>query len=156
MSDEKPRKKYSKGEKKFVSMLDTLRLRRKPKAPPLSIQAEETKHKLNEFTQSPIRYVRRDNHQVAVFKGRNKIAKFQVSGYQVIEHRDMYDTRDATNRKIMVPSDESVVIIIGKHYDIKNEIGRKLRQSGAKSISTLEDTVRETLGAGYSEGEQET
>ena len=136
------------GKKKFVSMLEALRLARETE-PAFDPSTESSTHQLDEFTRSPLRYVKRDNYQVAIYRGRSKISKHPVTSYQIIEHRDEYDTRDGSNRKILVPSDETTVIIIGKYYDQANEIGRNLRMSDKKPINSLLETVKDHLSAIY-------
>lgn len=133
-------------------MLEALRLARHS-SPEFNAGTEKTVHKLDEFTRSPLRYVKRDNYQIAIFRGKHKLARHPVMSYQIIEHRDEYDTRDGSNRRLLVPSDETTVIIIGKYYDKANEIGRNLRMSTNKPINTLADTIRDHLGAVYEESE---
>lgn len=135
-------------------MLEALRLARLEE-PAFDPAKAKTVHKLDEFTKSPLRYVKRDNYFVAINRGRHRLAKHPISSYQLIEHRDEYDTRDGSNRRILVPSDETTVIIIGKYYDQANEIGRNLRMSENKPINTILDTVRDHLGSLYSDEEKD-
>jgi len=150
----KKKDEFPEGERKFASMLDLLRLRKRT-LKGFDPAKEPTKHKLNEFTKSPIRYVKRDNYQLAIYRGRHKLSRHPIHSYTFIEHRDEYDTRDGANRKILVPSDETTVIVIAKHYDKGNDIGRQLRLSQARPISTLGDTIKDNLGTVYSQDNEE-
>jgi hypothetical protein len=127
-------------------MLEALRLARheEPGFDPTKI-----KGKLDEFTRQPLRYVKRDNYRINIMRGRHKISKYPVHGYTVIEHRDEYDTRDGSNRKILVPSDETTVIIVAKYYDQGNEIGRNLRMSDQRPVNSILDTIKDSLVTKY-------
>ena len=115
-------------------------------SPALDPETEKSIHKITDYSPNAGRYVRQQRLQLIIKQGRNTILKVPISAYQVLQHRDQFDTRDSDERKLLVESDETTLVVIATQHDAKNIIGRSFRKQGAEPISTLDDTLRKAAG----------
>ena len=132
--------------KKKESMLEALELASlKTTEPEFDPVLAKSIHKLDDFAPSPTRYVRQQRIKLVLSKGGKNFFKKDLTSYQLIEHRDQYDTRDPEERKILVESDKTTTIIIAHSIDQKNLIGRAMRKAGATPIASIKETLLSAL-----------
>lgn len=117
-------------------------LRERPAEAPLKPKSEKTVHKLDDYSPGTGRYVRQQRMQLIIKHGHDTVIKIPISSYNLLEHRDQYDTRDNEHRKMLVESDETTLVLVATQHDPKHLVGRSFRRRGATPISTLSEALR--------------
>ena len=138
-------------EKSMLEVLGEARERlAEPKVDPLK---EKSFVKITDFSPSAGRYVRQQRLTITIKHGRDTVFKDTVSGLQMLVHTDQFAARDSSHSKMLVDSDETVLVFIATKFDVKNFTGRNARKKGVEPVASLADTIRRAVFHGFTGGQ---
>lgn len=114
----------------------------------LAEELRRSRHRITDYSPSAHKYVKQQRMSLVVKHGRTAVLKQPISSYQLITHRDQFDTKDADGRTLLVDSDETVIIIVARAHEPRNAVGRALRVKGAAPMVTLQQTLNAAMSLG--------